>query len=45
MRESYDIRDSHSTYKTVNYHYKSMCCVNRESVKKRSIKEGSGYGL
>ncbi len=26
MRESYDIRDSHSTYKTVNYHYKSMPC-------------------
>lgn len=24
MRESYDIRDSHSTYKTVNYHYKSI---------------------
>ncbi|MET3560786.1 hypothetical protein ABID39_001502 [Bartonella japonica] len=26
MRESYVIRDSHSTYKTVNYHYKSMRC-------------------
>ncbi len=26
MRESYDIRDSHSTYKTVNYYYKSMPC-------------------
>ncbi len=26
MKESYDIRDSHSTYKTVNYHYKSMPC-------------------
>ncbi|MBB4077236.1 hypothetical protein GGR08_001564 [Bartonella fuyuanensis] len=26
MRESYVIRDSHSTYKTVNYHYKSMHC-------------------
>ncbi len=26
MRESYNIRDSHSTYKTVNYHYKSVCC-------------------
>ncbi|MBB4077322.1 hypothetical protein GGR08_001653 [Bartonella fuyuanensis] len=25
MRESYVIRDSHSTYKTVNYHYKSIC--------------------
>ncbi|MET3590310.1 hypothetical protein ABID23_001415 [Bartonella silvatica] len=27
MRESYVIRDSHSTYKTVNYHYKSMPCM------------------
>ncbi|MBB4077313.1 hypothetical protein GGR08_001644 [Bartonella fuyuanensis] len=27
MRESYVIRDSHSTYKTVNYHYKSMPCT------------------
>ncbi|WP_375643147.1 MULTISPECIES: hypothetical protein [unclassified Bartonella] len=26
MRESYVIRDSQSTYKTVNYHYKSMSC-------------------
>ncbi len=26
MRESYVIRDSHSIYKTVNYHYKSMPC-------------------
>ncbi len=26
MRESYVIRDSHSTYKTMNYHYKSMSC-------------------
>ncbi|MET3560620.1 hypothetical protein ABID39_001328 [Bartonella japonica] len=28
MRESYVIRDSHSTYKTVNDHYKSMICNN-----------------
>ncbi len=27
MRESYVIRDSHSTYKTVNYHYKSISCT------------------
>ncbi len=27
MRESYDIRDSHSTYKIVNYHYKSIHCT------------------
>ncbi len=26
MRDSYDIRDSHSTYRTVNYYYKSMPC-------------------
>lgn len=26
MRESYVIGDSHSTYKTVNYHYKSTYC-------------------
>ncbi|WP_375695310.1 hypothetical protein [Bartonella sp. AC90GZZY] len=26
MRDSYDIRDSHSIYKTVNYYYKSMPC-------------------
>ncbi len=26
MRESYGIRDSHSTYKTMNYYYKSKCC-------------------
>ncbi len=30
MRESYDIRDSHSTYKTVNYYYKSMPCNANE---------------
>ncbi len=26
MRESYDIQNSHSTYKTMNYYYKSKCC-------------------
>ncbi len=26
MRESYGIRDSHSTYKTMNYYYKSKFC-------------------
>ncbi len=26
MRESYVMRDSHLTYKKVNYDYKSVCC-------------------
>ncbi len=34
MRESYGIRDSHSTYKAINY-YKSKSCSNMDSLKMR----------
>ncbi|WP_375666724.1 hypothetical protein [Bartonella sp. TT121SHDZB] len=40
MRESYVIRDSHSTYKTVNYHYKSMPCSYLE---KQAIRCPAAY--
>ncbi len=35
MRDSYDIRDSHSTYRTVNYYYKSMPCKVENRTDKR----------
>nr|WP_273791715.1 hypothetical protein [Bartonella sp. CM31XJBT] len=45
MRESYVIRDSHSTYKTVNYHYKSMYCTIMERFFNTKIMEGGIQNL